>query len=121
LAECGNITEAARVTKINRATHYTWMQDDADYAQTYQDAMEQAGDRLEQEARRRALHGVKEPVFYKGEVCGSVQKYSDVLLIFLLKGAKPEKYADRSKVDANVSMKVVPLDELVGGNDGNTR
>ena len=51
---------------------------------------------LEREARRRAVEGVEEPVgFYKGEPSAYVRKYSDTLLIFLMKGARPDKYRDR--------------------------
>ena len=35
-----------------------------------------------------------EPRFYEGEVCGYVRKYSDTLLIFLLKARRPAKYQD---------------------------
>ena len=35
----------------------------------------------------------------------SLQRVKDVLLIFLMKGAMPEKYADRQKVDAAVNVK----------------
>ncbi len=42
------------------------------------------------------MEGVEEPVrWYKGEAGGMVRKYSDVLLIFLLKGLRPDKYKDR--------------------------
>ena len=57
-------------------------------------AREGAADTLEAEARRRAIEGVEEPVFHKGEQVGTLRKYSDVLLIFLLKGARPERYRD---------------------------
>ena len=49
---------------------------------------------MEREAARRAYHGVEEPVFHKGEVCGSIRKYSDTLMIFLLKARRPEVYRD---------------------------
>jgi hypothetical protein len=65
------------------------------YAAEFADAHEHACDSLEVEARWRATDGVDEPVFYKGEVCGTVRRYSDTQLIFLLKGAMPEKYKDR--------------------------
>ena len=38
---------------------------------------------------------MEEPVFYQGEVVGSVRKFSDTLLMFLLKGNRPDKYKDR--------------------------
>ena len=53
------------------------------------------GDVLEDEAVRRAKEGVEEPVYQGGKLVGHVQKYSDTLLIFLLKGAKPQKYGDK--------------------------
>jgi len=34
-------------------------------------------------------------VYYQGKPCGVVTEYSDTLLIFLMKGAMPEKYKDR--------------------------
>lgn len=93
-AETGNITAAAKLSKVARKTHYRWLDDQA-YSADFADAHEQACDALEAEARRRAHDGVDEPVFYKGSVCGAVRRYSDTLLIFLLKGAMPEKYKDR--------------------------
>ena len=95
LAEVGNITQAAEIAGLDRKTHYIWMKNDPDYPALYEEAMEQAADRLEQEARRRAVEGVEEPVFYQGKQVGTIRKYSDTLLIFLLKGARPEKYAER--------------------------
>ena len=46
------------------------------------------------EARRRALTGVEQPVYYKGEAVGRIAKYSDTLLIFLLKAHWPKKSRD---------------------------
>jgi len=33
--------------------------------------------------------------FYEGQVCGYVRRYSDTLLIFLLKARRPGKYGDK--------------------------
>jgi hypothetical protein len=94
-SEAGNISQAAELANVNRCMHYTWMGKSEKYREAFQGAMEMAADRLEQEARRRAVNGVSEPVFYKGEQCGTIQRYSDTLLIFLLKGIRPEKYRER--------------------------
>jgi hypothetical protein len=51
---------------------------------------------LEDEAKRRAHDGIDEPVFYQGEKCGVVRKYSDNLLIFMLKARRREKFSERS-------------------------
>lgn len=39
--------------------------------------------------------GVDEPVYYQGRSVGRVKRYSDVLLIFLLKGIRPDVYRER--------------------------
>lgn len=100
-AECGNITKAAESTGIARQTHYDWLRDDPEYPTLFKEADEQAGDRLEQEARRRAVEGVSEPVFYQGKQCGTIQRYSDTLLMFLLKGVRPDKYRENIKQEVS--------------------
>ena len=93
-AEVGTVTAAAEAAQINRKQHQRWMHGEGGYQEAFAAAKERAIDRLEEEARRRAVDGVPEPVFYKGEAVGAVRKYSDTLLIFLLKGALPNKYRD---------------------------
>lgn len=61
-AECGTVTRAAEIAGIERNTHYVWLKDDPDYAKACEAAYEQAAERLEQEARRRAVEGVEKPV-----------------------------------------------------------
>ena len=99
LAHTGNITEAADIAHISRSAHYQWLEADPVYAAASKDAMEQAAQRLEAEARRRAVDGVEEPVFYQGKQCGVIKRYSDALLMFLLKGAKPDKYKERTSTE----------------------
>ena len=97
-AEVGTITKAAEMAGINRRSHTNWLNNPKDgpaYAEAFEAAGQQACDRLEQEARRRAIEGVKKPVFQGGKKVGVVQEYSDTLLIFLMKGAMPERYKDR--------------------------
>jgi len=95
VALTGNITTAAQAAGCNRAAHYKWLEKDEYYPARFEAAMEQASDLLEQEARRRAVAGVDKPVYQNGGVVGTVRQYSDVLLIFLMKGAMPEKYRER--------------------------
>lgn len=98
LCETGNVSRSCETAEIGRTTFYEWLRDSPEFASAVDDAMEVASDSLEAEARRRARDGVDEPVFYQGAVCGTVRRYSDTLLIFLLKGAKPNKYRERSSV-----------------------
>ena len=56
------------------------------------DALEEAADRLEMEAFRRAVEGIGEDRFFKGDVVGRVTRYSDRLLMFLLKARRPDRF-----------------------------
>lgn len=96
-ARCGTIGEAARRANVGRASHFVWMNDDPEYKARFNDAKEEACDLLISEARRRAAEGVEEPVFFQGQQCGTVLKYSDNLLMFLIKGWRPEIYRDQWK------------------------
>ena len=94
LRDTGNVTKAAESVGISRRAAYDHRQANADFAAQWEDAWEESTDKLEAEARRRAFAGVEEPVFYQGEKCGVIQRYSDTLLIFLLKAHRPEKYRE---------------------------
>lgn len=118
-AKHGTITHSAREAGIAPAYHYKWLDIDPDYPSLFKAAHQEAVEALEREARRRAIEGVEEPTgWYKGEPGGFVKKYSDTLLIFLLKGALPDKYKDRHEhtgkdggpieVQATVSIEQLP-------------
>lgn len=109
-AECGTVRHAAEAVGVDRSTAFRWLQNDPEFKAAFDDAEQQAADALEREARRRAIEGVNEPVIWQGQMTMvedpetgeerplTVKKYSDTLLIFLLKGAKPEKYRERAEV-----------------------
>ena len=80
IAQTGNLTLASQIAGVDRAVVYRRYKADAEFRQQYDEAMETGIDILEAEARRRAMAG------------------SDTLLIFLLKGARPEKYRDNYHV-----------------------
>jgi hypothetical protein len=92
-----------------------------EFKAAFEQAAEDATDLLEEEARRRAVEGVPEPHFYEGVACGYVQKYSDSLLMFLLKG-KREAYREKRSfgvgVEAGVTgglrKVIVEIDESPG-------
>lgn len=98
LSAMGCVTYAARAAKVDKRRVYKLRESDSGFAAQWDAALEEATELLEAEAMRRARYGWKEPVFYLGKPVGSVQRYSDTLLIFLLKGAKPEKYRERFDV-----------------------
>lgn len=99
LAETGNVLASAELTNLNRRELYRLRANDPAFAGSWDEALSQAADALEAEARRRALDGWEEPVFYQGVESGYVRKYSDTLLIFLLKGLRPDRFRDRSTTE----------------------
>lgn len=98
-AKTGNISAASRAADIWRGSHHAWLKDDAEYAAAFAEAKEQAIETMEAEALRRATLGTEEGVWYKGKRVGTERRMSDTLLIFLLKGARPEKYRDNQKIE----------------------
>jgi len=100
LAETGNVTVAAKACNLARRTVYFCRATDPAFAAAWEESLEIGLDALEDEAIRRAREGVEEPVFQGGLRCGSVRKYSDLLLIFLLKSRRPHRYGGAVQRDA---------------------
>ena len=50
---------------------------------------------LEAECRRRGHDGVEEPVYYLGQVVGSIRRYSDACLLALLRAYRPDRFSAR--------------------------
>ena len=118
-----SITKAAKAARVDRGLHYRWLKDDDAYVIAFAEAEEQAAQTLEDEAVRRAHEGVSEPLVYQRQfsykqrakkdgagndllidgkkqyesygapIC--VNKKSDTLMMFLLKGFRPDRYRDR--------------------------
>jgi len=102
-AASGNVSAACRAARVPRQNVYRWQEIDDAFVLAYRAAEVQAVDALEAEARRRATGYPVTTVDAAGAE-HTVTRYSDTLLIFLLKGARPEKYRD--KVDLTVSQVV---------------
>jgi transposase-like protein len=122
-ARTGNKAQAARVAGIHPDTPYSrqWRSDLVLQAAVEQ-AKEAAADLIEQEAYRRAVHGIERPTgWYQGKPGAMVREYSDLLTIFLLKGLRPEKYQERVQMRgalANLDMNLLPdeaIDRIANG------
>lgn len=121
LAETGIVTRAAEAAGVETSTVYSLREVDEAFADAWRIARESAADRMEAEALRRAVDGVDEPVFGSGGVgvgsvkVGSIRRYSDTLLIFLLKGIRPDKYRERRELSGKVdgSLEVKNIADLV--------
>jgi hypothetical protein len=93
-AKLGILGPSAKKAEISRVTVFQWKEKDPQFKRLYDEAYAYSIELLEQEARRRATKGVKKPIFFQGQECGTVQVFSDQLLIFLLKAAKPDTYRE---------------------------
>lgn len=100
----GVILHACRAAKVGRTTYYEWTESDPDFSAAAGFALAEAGDRLEQHAIEWATVGVKtiKEVYERNDKGDLVlvkreesRDVSPTLLIFALKGAKPEKYRER--------------------------
>jgi hypothetical protein len=94
LADTANVHAACREAGIPRQNVYEWRKQDPEFAQQMDKAVELGTAALEDEAVRRAMEGWDEPVFYKGTEVGSIRRFSDQLLITLLKARRPDKYRE---------------------------
>jgi hypothetical protein len=119
LARVGNVTAACGAADVGRATVYEHADRHPDFKEAWTEALEAAADLLELEARRRAHDGVDVPVLYRGKLCGTwvdaqgqpvaegtpaaslvpltIRKYSDALLMFLLRAYRPDKFRDQAR------------------------
>jgi hypothetical protein len=92
LRETGNISAAARAAGKSRTAVYRRRTKSADFACRWDDALEEAADWLELEALRRAVEGTEEGRYFQGQMIGTITRYSDSLLMFLLKARRPHLY-----------------------------
>jgi len=109
-AETGNVSVSAEAAGISRSGVYVHRGSDDAFAKAWEEAAQVAADKLEAEAWRRGVDGVAEPLVSAGRlVCGEdgkplfIQRYSDQLLVTLLRAHRPEKFRDRTSVELDVS------------------
>src|ERR1700756_5465712 len=99
LSESGNVRASCAALNLCRSTLYQWRASDSAFAAAWDSALELGADGLEDEARRRAMAG------------------SDILLMFLLKALRPEKYRERSQVhihnNVTSDLRRLPRHELI--------
>jgi hypothetical protein len=95
-ARLGRINAAAEAANIARTDHYNWLLADADYRAQFEALKVQVIGALEDEAYRRAVEGVDKPMTVAGERV-DVKEYDSGLLMFLLRGLKPEVYGNQKQ------------------------
>lgn len=112
LAGGRTVTGAARVADRHYRTMIRYRSEDPKFAAAWLEAVEKGTDALVDEAKRRATDGVDEPVYYKGKVVGTVRRYSDLLLMFLLKSRRPDIFRDNVKAEI-VGAGGVPIQPVI--------
>jgi hypothetical protein len=118
----GTIEHAAKEAGVSAKTVYNWIKADAEFTKQVEDIRPVAKSVyvgvLEAEAHRRAVKGVLEPVFYQGKLVSRIRKFSDVLLIVLLKANAPEKYIERQAVEhtGNIGIQIKEVEVRLSGN-----
>jgi hypothetical protein len=102
LSFCGSTVRASEFSGHSRRSYWRWCEHDEAFRLALNEAKAIAIERLEEECRRRAEEGVVKttPIYFQGHKVGEkVERvYSDLLLMFLLKGLAPEKYRERSDI-----------------------
>jgi hypothetical protein len=123
LGQSGNVALACRAAGVARSSVYELRNRDPEFAAAWSGALEEACDALEAEARRRAMEGMPQKKFTRsGEPILDPETgeqyvervYSDQLLVFLLKGHRPERYRERiehtGRNGGPIRTQQVPLD-----------
>lgn len=94
-----HVRDASRIAGIDGTLPYARRIDDEEFRLAWEQASKIGTKMMEAEAGRRAYHGTLKPVYHAGEECGQIREYSDSLMMFLLRGRKPAKYRENSKVE----------------------
>lgn len=115
-AECGRVGRSAAAARIPNGEHARRLARDPLYAAEFARAEAAHVEVLEEEAESRARGQTLEPVFHQGAIVGWRRVWSDVLLIFLLKGKDPAQYGDKSEITHRGDLVILQPD--VAGLDG---
>ena len=98
LGDTGSVTAAVAVAGTSRSRVYELRRSDSGFAVAWDEAEEVAADRLEDEAIRRAVEGVPEPLVSGGKIVRdddgqpiAIRRYSDPLLLALLRAHRPPR------------------------------
>jgi hypothetical protein len=106
LGEIPNVTVISKLFGVHPSNVYRMREKDESFDNACREAMNQGYDLIEEEARRRAVDGVDEPVFFQGELVSTQKKYSDKLLLALLKAYKPKKFNPGAKISVGDGEKI---------------
>lgn len=89
-----NMAESARSVGVPYSTVMGLKQRDADFEAACDEALEEACDYLEAEMRRRAFHGVDEPVVYQGSMTPIFERDADGQVVVDEESGAPRQARD---------------------------
>ena len=94
LAEYGCVRRAAGALGMSEVGAYQMRRAPGaeGFAKAWAEALETGINKLRDAAMERALYGVAEPVFHKGEQVGERRRYNDRLATWILRHEDPERY-----------------------------
>ena len=94
-AASGSVAFAADRTGLSRSVLYRRKRSDPAFARRWAEAQELGVSKVRDEVFRRAVVGIKRPVFYGGVKIGKVKHFDNRLLWALLKSHEPETYGNK--------------------------
>jgi hypothetical protein len=92
LAASGSVSLAAERSGIPRTTLYAHRAAHPAFAKRWAEALGLGVEKVRDEVFRRAIVGIKRPVFQAGQMVGKVKHFDNRLLWSLLKAHEPETY-----------------------------
>ena len=92
LAASGSVSLAAKRSGLCRTTLYAHRAAHPAFAKRWAEALGLGVEKVRDEVFRRAIVGIKRPVFQAGQMVGKVKHFDNRLLWSLLKAHEPETY-----------------------------
>lgn len=112
LSACPNVTRACRAAHISTKTAYKHRRRYPTFAARWDEALQSGIAAAEDEAWRRAVHGTVDPVYFKGQVCGHMRNFDNVLLMKMLSAHKPSVYREKLDVGMVVNSAVAGIEDV---------
>lgn len=107
LAEAGNVRACAQACGLSAQSVYKLRRRDPLFARAWQAAVLLARDHSEQVLASRALEGVEEPIYHRGELVGTRRRYDTRLLLAHM--ARLDRQAEAAAAETDAGR----FDELV--------
>ena len=113
--ELGIVRYACQAAGVGRSTFYDWQERDPAFRIAVAQAEQDANERIEREALRRAVEGDTQdvPLMYQGTRVGTrkVTTYSDTLLLHILKSRLPERYREVNRQELAATLTTQTADD----------